>query len=196
MATVLPALRTGHGRIILADREEVESDAFWHSGEGRGAGGCAAAVGKGTAAYAYPAAAPRLRGTVSVTWASGRDQQLCAAIPWMRGVLESGQDLVLHCNQSVHRGPLLAAAVACEVYGTDPVRSLEGIAARRHQVWWGFHGVGDRVSGDRRSHDLFQAMDWLGGRHARRTAHPGATPAPQKIAALGGGGAQRGRGVM
>ena len=135
MATVLPALRTGHGRIILADREEVESDAFWRSGEGRGAGGCAAAVGKGTAAYAYPAAAPRLRGTVSVTWASGRDQQLRAAIPWMRGVLESGQDLVVHCNKSVHRGPLLAAAVLSDVNGMSPEQTLPWIGRLRPCVW-------------------------------------------------------------
>jgi len=80
------------------------------------------AVGRGTKAYQYPTLAGRSlqKETVAVGFVSGRTLQLMPLLPRIAGALARGDDVLLHCNQSFHRGPILAAAVFWTLFRVHP----------------------------------------------------------------------------
>jgi hypothetical protein len=80
------------------------------------------AVGDRTDPYKYPQLDDRklLREQVSVMFVSGRTAQFCNLGLLIARTLARGEDVVMHCNQSFHRGPVLAAATMWHLFGVEP----------------------------------------------------------------------------
>ena len=121
-------------RFVLADRDLVSRPDFAHF---YNVGLFVPCVGRDESPYMYARARDGSRVAVSplcVRFKGGRDQQLEAAL---RSVLEcaiAGQTVCVHCNETVHRGPVGIAAILRKIVAVDVQDFLQWFSGRR-SVW-------------------------------------------------------------
>ncbi len=102
---------SGRGKIIFAEKCQVESQQWWneHGGNVRVFVQCTHPRAK----YNYPpcAATSKIHHVrVDPRSSTYRQRELDQALPKIQEALLAGRDVIFHCNQSFHRAPVIAAA--------------------------------------------------------------------------------------
>ena len=106
------------GNFILATVEEVQSPEFWS--QHKNVGGIVNCLRAGERPF-YPHAATSQCEMVSVDVRdrNRRKSDLERAIPIVGRILEGGEDVVVHCRESFHRGPIVEAGLLQGLTGVD-----------------------------------------------------------------------------
>ena len=113
---------------VLATRGQVESPTWCQEVQPSMFVRC---VGSGTAAFRYPREFSDKQGDLPVNWAGGRNAKLDNVLWDILLALSQGGCVVVHCNQSFHRGPLGLMAVLRKLFGFKPRHTMEFIVANR-----------------------------------------------------------------
>ena len=125
-----PLLR---GNYILAERWQVESQAWWDHASGMNVGvivQCTNALQH----FRYPNsvnAAISQHFRVDPMDVEHRQLMLNEALPSIEACLKEGKDVLFHCEWSVHRGPIVAAAATWRLTGKSadvPQRAYKNLA--------------------------------------------------------------------
>ena len=74
---------------------------------------------------------------VSISWENGRDGALTLACPDVVQAWSQGKNVVVHCKQSFHRGPLGFVALCRKIFGFEPRRCMD-LLARKRTVYIGY----------------------------------------------------------
>ena len=111
-ATVMGGPRDLVGRFVLADKVQVEDQAWWdRHPDIRVIIQCADHAGGGFGQrqpFRYPVQLRHFK--VDARDTQGRQAALEAALPAVEAALREGKDVLLHCMNSFHRAPVVAAA--------------------------------------------------------------------------------------
>ena len=116
----------GTAGFILADREQVQDPDFVSDYK---IGLFIRCVGVHTDTYKYPPGIPTQE--FAVSWANGRTNHLELCLPMVLQALSQGKFVVVHCNQSFHRGPVGLIAILCRLVGYDAINVKHLIVDRR-----------------------------------------------------------------
>ena len=142
-----------NARFVLADREQVENREWmqwWRPAV------CVSCVGKDTPKFAY-GFAPRhnvAQHEVPVCYEALRGVRLKSCLWDIVAALSQGRTVVVHCNQSFHRGPCGLMAILKVLLDIPVDKTKEMILAKR-DVWEGYVG---QVS--RQGASLARAYHW------------------------------------
>ncbi len=109
--------RFARGRFVLAHEYEVVNESWW--GEHRRVGLIVNCMRAGDV-LAYPSnAATSQIVYVDARSPKERDPDFQRALPLVEQTLEAGQDVLVHCSQSFHRAPAIAAAFMKKLCGVS-----------------------------------------------------------------------------
>ena len=134
--TVVPAQCLGGastlaGSFILAERCQLEEESYWSDGELSNVQAVVNAT-HNREPFHYPRTAKSQVGQWVVVDARGNEnvnnRVLDRETPGILDVLRRGGDVLVHCNQSFHRGPVVCAALFRRCTGTTRRRG----GGRRH----------------------------------------------------------------
>ena len=152
------ALPSGR-RIILAHRREVESVDFWTRGLGKDARAVVACTGMDSHEFRYPCDIANFPETYEfpVNYVPSRMKALCDICDGLVG-LPADSDIVVHCNQSVHRGPLGAVAIARRLEGASADVFYRQLKAERDVV---HHLPTQFDPHDKRDLKLWDTFSWV-----------------------------------
>ena len=115
-------------RFVLATREQVEDLAWCQRVNVSLFVRC---TGSSTKPYRYKGRFADKVGQLPVNWPSGRNACLDTSLWDVLLALSQGGTVVIHCNQSFHRGLLGFMAVLRRLFGLEPRLTMELIVARR-----------------------------------------------------------------
>ena len=119
-ATVLGGSGSLKGKFLLADVNQVQDEQFWNEHCGR-VGVIISCLRDDHRIY-YPRqgrATEVQQLVVDLRSPQFRKRDFETALPYVRDVLESGQDVLVHCRESFHRGPMCVAMLMRALTGTD-----------------------------------------------------------------------------
>ena len=123
---------SGWGNLIFAERHQVSDNWFWETHCKKVA--VTVQCTNNHTHFAYPGlAAKSQRVRVDPRDGFHRQDQLDSAIGPISRALETGKDVLLHCNQSFHRAPVIGAAVCARVSGVSakvPSMNKNGVGSR------------------------------------------------------------------
>ena len=138
---------------VLADKGQVESpDWVGRNKVGLFVNCC----GGGTAEFFYPSGGSFGKGQVAVSWENGRDGQLEVVCPFVFSAWSQGQNVVVHCRQSFHRGPLGFVALCKKLFGFEP-RVCMNLLAMSRTVYDEYDAMANR------SLTLVRTFEWATG---------------------------------
>ena len=113
---------------VLATREQVE-DAAWC--QRLGVSLFVRCTGAGTERFCYPHPFAEKAVSIPVQWAAGRTATLDQSLWDVLLALSQGGCVVVHCNQSFHRGPVGLMAILRRLCGFEPSITRQLIVANR-----------------------------------------------------------------
>ena len=113
---------------VLATREQVENENWCRE---QGVSLFVRCTGASTAPFRYPSMFKEFAKALPVQWKTGRDQALDAVLWDIVAALSQGGCVVVHCNQSFHRGPLGFMAILRRLFGFEPRTTMQLIVENR-----------------------------------------------------------------
>jgi hypothetical protein len=115
-ADTLGGSRRIRGKFVLPDLDTVEDESFWQA---HGNAKCVVCCFRDCDVKYPDNAAISQICIVDPRSKHERGPSFDAAVPVVKRTLESGHDVVVHCRQSYHRGPLVCAVLMQAICGVD-----------------------------------------------------------------------------